>query len=57
LEFDKNPKSKLKDKIQFVFELIRQVDRVPDKFLSPMAGSEGLLMPIQLEVCIFAMYL
>jgi len=57
LEFDKNPKSKLKDKIQFVFELIRQVDRVPDKFLSPMAGSEGLLMPIQLEVCIFAIYL
>jgi len=42
LEFYKNLDSKLKDKIQYVFELIRQVDRVPDKFLSPMSGYEGL---------------
>lgn len=34
--------TKVKEKIQYVFELIKQVDRVADKFLAPMTGFEGL---------------
>lgn len=33
----------VKSKFQYVFELIRQVEMVPKKFLAPMAGYEGLL--------------
>jgi phage-related protein len=33
---------KVKQKIQYVFELIKQVDRVPEKFLAPMIGYDGL---------------
>jgi hypothetical protein len=33
---------KVKMKIKCVFELIKQVDKVPAKFLSPMTGYEGL---------------
>jgi hypothetical protein len=33
---------KVKMKIKYVFELIKQVDKVPAKFLSPMTGYEGL---------------
>jgi phage-related protein len=32
----------VKTKVQFVFELIKQVERVPVKFLAPMSGYEGL---------------
>ena len=42
LDFYKNLDSKVKSKIQYVFELIRQVDRVPGKFLAPITGYEGL---------------
>jgi len=42
LDFYKNLDVKVKLKIQYVFELIKQVDRVPEKFLSPMTGYEGL---------------
>ncbi len=33
---------KVKSKFQYVFELIKQVEMVPEKFLSPMTGYEGL---------------
>lgn len=33
---------KVKEKIKHVLELIKQVDRVPDKFFAPMTGYEGL---------------
>jgi phage-related protein len=33
---------KIKDKIQYVFELIRQVDQVPEKFLKHLTGTNGL---------------
>ena len=33
---------KVKEKIKHVLELVKQVDRVPEKFLSPMTGSAGL---------------
>ncbi len=42
LNFYKNLNSEVKSKIQYVFELIRQVDRVPKKFLAPMIGYESL---------------
>ena len=42
LDFYKNLDVKVKMKIQYVFELVKQVDRVPEKFLAPMAGYEGL---------------
>lgn len=42
LDFYKDLDTKVKDKIQYVFELIKQVERVPDKFLSPMTSCEGL---------------
>ena len=32
----------MKSKIQYMLELIKQVDRVPVKFLAPMSGYEGL---------------
>ena len=32
----------MKDKVKYVLELIKQVDRVPDKFLAPMTGYDGL---------------
>lgn len=42
LNFYKNLDTKVKTKIQFVFELIKQVDRVPEKFLAPITGYNGL---------------
>ena len=42
LEFYKGLDTKVKSKIQYVLELIKQVDRVPVKFLAPMSGYEGL---------------
>jgi phage-related protein len=34
--------TKVQEKIEFVLRLIRQVERVSKKFLSPMAGTDGL---------------
>ena len=42
IDFYKKLDSGVKSKIQYVFELIKQVDRVPKKFLAPMTGYEGL---------------
>ena len=42
LDFYKELDIKVKQKIQYVFELIKQVDRVPLKFLSPMTSCDGL---------------
>ena len=42
LDFYKNLDKKVQLKFQYVFELIKQVDRVPLKFLSPMKGYDGL---------------
>src|SRR5690606_135009 len=41
-DFYKELDRKVKVKVTHVLELIKQVDRVPDKFLSPMTGYEGL---------------
>jgi phage-related protein len=42
LDFYKNLDIKVKQKIQYVFELIKQVNMVPERFLAPMTGYEGL---------------
>ena len=33
---------KVKVKIQYVLELIKQIERVPEKFLKHLTGTEGL---------------
>lgn len=42
IEFYQKQNKKVKGKIQYVFELIKQVDRVPEKFLKHLAGTKGL---------------
>jgi phage-related protein len=42
IDFYKELDIRVKQKIQYVLELIKQVDRVPRKFLSPVTGYEGL---------------
>jgi len=42
MEFYQNQNDKIKSKIQYVFELIRQVERVPEKFLKHLEGTAGL---------------
>jgi hypothetical protein len=42
IEFYQNEDEKVKSKIQYVFELIKQVERVPEKFLKHLEGTNGL---------------
>ena len=42
MEFYQEQDAKAKQKIQFVLELIQQVERVPEKFLKSVAGIKGL---------------
>ncbi len=42
LDFYRTLDDKVKSKIQYVFDLVKQVDRVPEKFLAPISGHEGL---------------
>ncbi|WP_220377728.1 MULTISPECIES: type II toxin-antitoxin system RelE/ParE family toxin [unclassified Arenibacter] len=42
MEFYQKQDQKVKGKIQYVFELIKQVDRVPEKFLKHLTGTNGL---------------
>ena len=42
IEFYQKQDQKVKGKIQYVFELIKQVDRVPEKFLKHLTGTNGL---------------
>lgn len=42
VDFYKELDVRVKSKFQYVFELIRQVEMVPKKFLAPMTGNEGL---------------
>ncbi len=41
-DFYKNLDLKVKEKVKYVLELIKQVDRVPEKFLAPMTNYFGL---------------
>ena len=42
IEFYQKQNQKVKEKIQYVFELIKQVERVPEKFLKHLTGTNGL---------------
>lgn len=42
IEFYQKQDQKVKGKIQYVLELIKQVDRVPEKFLKHITGTNGL---------------
>ncbi len=42
IEFYQKQDLKVKRKIQYVFELIKQVHRVPEKFLKHLTGTDGL---------------
>jgi len=42
IDFYKSLDIKVKEKIKYVFELIKQVERVPEKFLAPLKGYDGL---------------
>ncbi len=42
IEFYNKQNKKVKIKIQYVFELIKQVERVPKKFLKYLSGTNGL---------------
>ena len=41
IEFYREQGENVKGKIQYVFELIKQVDRVPEKFLKHLTGTNG----------------
>ncbi|TPG39349.1 type II toxin-antitoxin system RelE/ParE family toxin [Flavobacterium pectinovorum] len=49
IDFYREQDEKVKLKIQYVLELIKQVDRVPEKFLKHLSGTEGLY-EIRVEV-------
>ena len=42
VDFYKILDTKVKSKFQYVFELIKQIEKIPKKFLAPMTGYEGL---------------
>lgn len=42
IEFYQKQEQKVKGKIQYVFELIKQVEHVPEKFLKHLTGTDGL---------------
>ena len=42
IDFYKTLDNKVKEKVKYVLDLVKQVDRVPEKFLAPMAGYDGL---------------
>jgi phage-related protein len=42
MEFYQEQDAKVKGKIQYTFELLKQVDRVPEKFLKHLTGTNGL---------------
>lgn len=42
IDFYKDLDSRVKSKIQYVLELVKQVERIPEKFLLPIKTYEGL---------------
>jgi len=42
IEFYQKQNPKVKGKIQYVFELIKQVNKVPEKFFKHLTGTKGL---------------
>lgn len=57
LDFYAPLQNKVKMKIKFVLELIKQVEHVPVKFLSPMTGYDGLFeIRVEYESDIFRIF-
>ena len=42
IDFFKNQDDKVKEKIKYILELIKQVEKVPEKFLKHIEGTNGL---------------
>ena len=42
IEFYQNQDEKVKEKIKYTLEIIKQVDKVPENFLKHLAGTNGL---------------
>jgi phage-related protein len=42
MEFYQKQDEKVKEKIKYVLELIKQVEKVPEKFLKHLTGTDGL---------------
>ena len=42
IEFYQKQNAKVKEKIQYTFEIVKQVERVPKKFLEHLTGTNGL---------------
>ena len=42
LDFYQKQDKKVKGKIQYVLEIVKQVDRVPKKFMEHLTGTDGL---------------
>ncbi len=42
IQFYQNQDDKVKEKIKYVLELIKQVEKVPEKFLKHLTGTNGL---------------
>lgn len=42
INFYKELDLKVREKVKYVLELIKQIDKVPEKFLAPLTGYHGL---------------
>ncbi|MCK9467763.1 MAG: type II toxin-antitoxin system RelE/ParE family toxin [Candidatus Absconditabacterales bacterium] len=57
LDYYKTLDNKVKEKIKYVFELIKQIERVPIKFLAPMTGYDGLFeIKVEFESNIYRIF-
>ena len=57
IDFYKKLNLRIKSKFKYVFELIKQVERIPKKFLAPMSGYDGLFeIRIEYESNIFRVF-
>lgn len=57
IEFYRQQEQKIKNKIQYVLELIKQVDKVPEKFLKHLSDTEGLFeIRIEFESNIYRIF-
>ena len=57
MDFYSKLRVEIKGKVQYVFELIKQVEKVPRKFLAPMTGYKGLFeVKVEFESNIYRIF-
>jgi phage-related protein len=57
IEFYQQQDEKVKEKIKYVLELIKQVEKVPEKFLKNLRGTNGLYeIPIEYQSNIYRIF-